>query len=130
MNGTEDQWRRLAEAMTARMRVVGMSPAGLARASGRSPAHVTNVLGAKKTQYRDEGLFDLAKALGWSPRSIELAMDGQSPEVGRSPDPEVTVSADGVDLSELRRVDPAAYEKLMDDARWLLARARERRSDG
>lgn len=50
--------------------------------------------------------------------------------VGATDDTQVELSASGVDLEELHRLDPEQYDAIMRQAELALDRARQRRLDG
>lgn len=83
---------------------------------------------------RDHGLphrsraTELEHVLGLPPHTVVLAIhDEIEGEPNRSTD--LAVSAAGIDLEELRRADPEAYDHVVALARTLLDRARRRAPD-
>lgn len=67
----------------------------------------------------------LTTTLRWPLNALDLLADGADPEELGSPS--IEISASGVDLDELARIDPEQYESIMDLARIALDRARARR---
>lgn len=74
----------------------------------------------------------LLAALRWPPDAMVLLASGADPdELDYQPDPEpepIQIAASGVDLEELRRVDPESYDQIIGMARIALDRARQRSS--
>lgn len=64
----------------------------------------------------------LSKLLGYVPTTTRIGFEN----IGEVPLKNITVSASGVDLNELARLDPEAYEAIMRQAEIALDRARGR----
>lgn len=119
-------------------RASGLSQQGLADAlRDQEDIHVTgSAVGGwlrGESEPTRERVFALERVLGADPGTLSGPL-GFSPTVPsvvtakvRIPQPAVRIEASGVDLSELRRLDPEAYEAIIRQAEIALDRARERR---
>lgn len=73
---------------------------------------------------RSETLESAARAVGLEPADVFAAAHR---EYHAPAQPDIQIDASGVDLEELRREDPDAYQQIIDLARFHLDRARERK---
>lgn len=115
----------------------GLSQADLASKLGVTQQSVSKWESAKSWPGFDS-LVELTRRVGvtaaeWKHLAAALPADGAPNEVtiflsvtlGLIREPEV--AAHGIDLQELRELDPEGYEQFMAQGRFLLERARERR---
>lgn len=117
MADSDERWRNIGDAVTARARELAFSQADLVRASGVSDATVRRVMRGEDGNYRADRLAKISQALGWGPHGIERMIAGKEPDdVRASTDDRVTTlerevtelreAMDGVaqQLRELREV--------------------------
>lgn len=100
----DEAWERLAGAVRVRRRSLGLTQAELAAAVGVSEPTIRVIETARRDSYKPATLRDLARALGWTSKSIELVFDGKDPV--ELPDEEDDLRAVVADLRErLARVE-------------------------
>ncbi len=73
------RWARLAEAVEARRHALMLSQSELAAQAGISESTVRSIENERREGYRLGTLRELSKALGWTPLSIDLILDGGDP---------------------------------------------------
>lgn len=144
LRGVDEQWDRLASEVKRRMADLRLTIPGLCSATGLSDTIIRSVVNASKTSYRADTGYKITQALGWTSGSWDAVLAGGDPaldvtaldaqmaalrEKMRS-EADPNIAADGVDMAELLQVDPEAYRKVVDEMRWHLARAKQRRSEG
>jgi len=79
-----------------------------------------------RTAATDRVLAAISRGLDWPPNALASIRDGADVSTFEPDDEPMTMDASGVDLEELRQLDPDAYEQLVQLGRTLLERARER----
>lgn len=73
-----NEWKRVGEAIAARMAELGMTKAELIRAADVSDKTLNGYLAGEPIVRGDKGR-DLCAALGWTPGSIDLIKAGNEP---------------------------------------------------
>lgn len=128
-----EQWRRGPGALLKRGRLqTGLSKRAIAAVAGFDEATWRQLEEGERTiagvkvpaNPRDETLAAAAMAARVSVPELFRLAERSYPD---DPDAEVELSASGVDLEELKRLDPDGYRDVMADARQRLGAARARR---
>jgi transcriptional regulator with XRE-family HTH domain len=123
------EWARLAQALKDRRDPatgLGLSQHEVARRAGMGYSTYTPIETLKTVYVPSRAaLRKIAVALGWTPESCQLILDGKDPVIAtespRSFEHEVTVNAFSVDVAKLKEQDPEAYAALIGIARKLAA---------
>lgn len=72
-------WRRVAAELVAQAEKCTLVPVAIAERAGMSRAHVENLMQHKKLSYRDDSLYRVAEAVGWTRDSIHRILRGEEP---------------------------------------------------
>jgi transcriptional regulator with XRE-family HTH domain len=141
-------WKQVGQLLAERREALGLTQAEASQLANISEASWNVLENGRAERFRRSTLRGAAVALKWPLDAIDRLIAGEDParfvhtvhtnavipiavvpqagEVGRS-DGEIQLDASGVDLEELRLTDPDGYARVVEMARLLLDRARERR---
>jgi transcriptional regulator with XRE-family HTH domain len=116
----DEGWDLVASRLAAEMSVRGLTLRAIEQATGVSYPTMQKLLAGERVTRRDR-LVVLAQYFGWPGDAFDRIRRGEEPV------DEIHIDASGVDLEELRQVDPESYDQIMSMARLALDRARDRR---
>jgi hypothetical protein len=127
-------WQAVAEAVRRRLEQLPITKSQVVDRAGTDYRSFNKVVAGEEVTPAVRK--KVARGLGWTPDSLDRIHRGESPIEGTNylpgldpphPDGELELSASGVDLDELRQLDPETYDAIATQIRLALDRARERR---
>lgn len=121
MSNQSKRWSVVAAAISARMDELGISRAELQRQANISDKTMARYLDGEPIIRKDKR-YDLARALGWTPNSIDRMLDGEAPTLEEPPLDEDRIAREfrllrEAILAEIRkelRLRPEVDERLSD----------------